>query len=92
MLVTGAIIKYYDWVRYSFKEVTMAQVAFFTFGFLHEPVGHPKTREYRDQAPVIWEAAEATPGFISRPLSLNNTLDHGPWGIYVAPRWYSGGI
>jgi hypothetical protein len=48
----------------------MARVAFFTFGVLREPIGHPQTKGFEDRAPGAFAEASAAPGFIGYPQEM----------------------
>ena len=42
----------------------MPRIAFYTFGILCEPWGHPAIKDFEDRGASIWESAEGTPGYI----------------------------
>ncbi|HEU5346697.1 MAG TPA: DUF3291 domain-containing protein [Ktedonobacterales bacterium] len=48
----------------------MARVAFFTFGVLREPRGHPQTRGFEDRIAASFAEASASPGFICYPQQM----------------------
>ncbi|HZC06305.1 MAG TPA: DUF3291 domain-containing protein [Ktedonobacterales bacterium] len=43
------------------------RVAFFTFGVLREPTGHPRTKGFEDRIADSFAEAAASPGFIGYP-------------------------
>jgi hypothetical protein len=45
----------------------MTRVAFFTFGVLREPVGHPQSQGFVDRIEGSFAEAAASPGFIGYP-------------------------
>jgi hypothetical protein len=70
--------------------MTMAQIAFYTFGLLREPFKDPMYQEYKDRAPAIWEVAEVTPGYLGPLRTTIETLGYDPRGTYTTPRWHAG--
>ncbi len=48
----------------------MARVAFFTFGVLREPTGHPQTKGFEDRIADSFAEATASPGFIGYPQAM----------------------
>lgn len=74
----------------------MAQLAFYTFALLHEPIGSEITRPFLEEMPEVFAAAEASPGFVARAVRpvLDKPpfgQDYGAWGLYAMPRFYDGG-
>ena len=58
----------------------MPRIAFYTFGILREPYGHPQVQGFFDRIDSVFEQAKNSEGFIA--------LDDGSWGDYVWPRFY----
>lgn len=58
----------------------MPRIAFYTFGILREPYGHPRVQGFFDRIDSVFEQAKNSEGFIA--------LDDGTWGDYVWPRFY----
>jgi hypothetical protein len=44
----------------------MVQLAFYTFGILREPQGHPQVQGFFDRVTATFESAEGTDGFVNR--------------------------
>ncbi len=42
----------------------MPVIAFYTFGLLHEPPGHPRVRRFEERTDSVFERAKNAPGFI----------------------------
>jgi len=61
------------------------RIAFFTFGVLKEPVGHPDVQEFVDRVENVYASAEASPGFLERSVRNVQTWEHA-WGPVVTPR------
>jgi hypothetical protein len=75
---------------------SVARLAFYTFGLLHEPWGGEVVRPFVEAAPDVFSAAAAAPGYIARavPPDLNRPKsgqDYGEWGVHVTPRFNDGG-
>jgi hypothetical protein len=75
----------------------MARLAFYTFGILKEPWGHPVVQGFLDAAPNIFHEAENTEGYITRaerPDVRQSYFgqDFGPFGEFAVPRFYTGGM
>jgi len=58
----------------------MSRIAFYTFGILREPYGHPQVQGFFDRIDSVFEQARNSEGFIA--------LDDGTWGEYEWPRFY----
>lgn len=58
----------------------MPRIAFYTFGILREPYGHPQVQGFFDRIDSVFEQAKNSEGFIA--------LDDGTWGDYVSPRFF----
>lgn len=75
----------------------MPSLALYTFGVLRAAYNDERLTGFTASAPSIFAEAEASEGFIGhagiarRDLRGNAALgeDYGPWGVYVAPRYYS---
>lgn len=48
----------------------MARVAFFTFGVMREPWGHPAVRGFEDRIDAAFATAREVPGFIALPAAM----------------------
>jgi hypothetical protein len=53
----------------------MARVAFHTFGVLREPFGHPQVQGFEERVGVTFAAAEAAPGLLAYPASMQISQD-----------------
>ncbi|HEX2347934.1 MAG TPA: DUF3291 domain-containing protein [Ktedonobacterales bacterium] len=53
----------------------MARVAFFTFGVLQEPRGHPQTRGFEERVAASFAEASGSPGFIGYPQGMHALPD-----------------
>jgi hypothetical protein len=61
----------------------LPRVAFYTFGILHETLGHTRVQEFADRTPHVFASAARRDGFIGR-----STNDE-PWGnFWDVPRFY----
>jgi hypothetical protein len=73
-------------------------VALYTFGLLKAPLGSEELREFSAMSPSVYGEAEASRGFIANAAAARPDLkgraglgvDYGPWGVNVAPRFYTG--
>ena len=54
----------------------MARVAFFTFGVLREPIGHPQTKGFEDRTVGAFAEASAASGFIGYPQEMQARPDN----------------
>jgi hypothetical protein len=54
----------------------VARLAFYTFGILREPRGHPQVQGFSDRSPGAVESAKGTDGFIA--LLGDRPVDFGP--------------
>lgn len=61
------------------------RIAFFTFGVLNAPVGHPGVQGFVDRVESVYAAAEGSLGFFARSERNVQTWDHS-WGPVIAPR------
>jgi hypothetical protein len=68
----------------------MMNVAFFTFGILHEAQGHPHVQGFFDLNVRTGEAAEQSDGFLGRS-KLNPETGQHSWGERVHPRFFHEG-
>ena len=59
----------------------MPRIAFYTFGILREPYGHPQVQGFFDRAGPAFEQVERAVGFVARDRD-------GAWGPYVSPRFF----
>ena len=74
-------------------------VALYTFGLLKAPLGSEELREFAIMSPSVFGEAGASKGFIANAAAARPDLkgqaglgtDYGPWGVGVAPRFYTGG-
>ncbi len=65
------------------------KLAFMTYGKLVEEFGHPTVQGFVDRVPGVYDAADATPGFVDR--SKRSLEDYGhSWGKIVTPRCWGG--
>ncbi|CCE07763.1 conserved hypothetical protein [Bradyrhizobium sp. STM 3843] len=79
----------------------MSRIALYTFGILNAAAKSDELADFRAVAPAVYGEAERSEGFIAHAVSARPDLygksrlgqDFGPWGVYVAPRFYqpSGG-
>lgn len=60
-----------------------------TVGRLHEPFHHPRSQGFLDRVPGVYDAADASEGFIARSDRDLETLYH-TWGAVRHPRCYGG--
>src|SRR5215467_9547580 len=63
------------------------KLAFFTYGVMHEPLGHARVQGFLDRVPGVYAAADASAGFHSRSIRDLVTWKHS-WGELVAPQCY----
>lgn len=76
----------------------MPRLALYTFGVLKGVTGSEALREFSAMAPLVFGEADTVDGFISHAGAARPDLagkskfgeDFGPWGIAVAPRFYTG--
>jgi Domain of unknown function (DUF3291) len=68
------------------REYQMARVAFMTFGVLHEPRAHLRSKGFIDRIPANYEMAERSEGFVDRS-HLDPDTDRHSWGELVCPRF-----
>jgi hypothetical protein len=66
----------------------MARLAFMTFGVLHEPRSHPRSKGFVDRIPATYAAAERSEGFVDRSYLDPDTGRHS-WGDSVCPSFVS---
>jgi len=65
----------------------MARLAFYTFGVLHETIGHPRVQDFWDRVVPVIRSAASYPGYIA------HDSDRGErWGEDTAPRFYDPAI
>lgn len=74
------------------------RLAFSTITLLSNPYGHPDILSFEDRIGPVFEAAEQSPGFITRARPVDDKLhltnferDWGIWGTFTVPRFYRGG-
>lgn len=68
----------------------MAKLAFYTFGILEEPVGHPDSLGFLQRIPSVFEGAEQSDGFVGRAVSRSFDDPDPIWGDPSArPRFTS---
>jgi len=65
------------------------KLAFMTFGHLLEEFGHPKVQGFVDRVPAVYDAADATPGFVDRSKRSLEDYSHS-WGSIVTPKCWGG--
>jgi hypothetical protein len=70
----------------SWEEVEVFRVAFMTFGVLHEPRAHERSKGFVDRVPRVFEQAERSDGFIDRSRVDPDSGLHS-WGPLVCPRF-----
>jgi len=76
----------------------MSKIAFFTFGILNQPPGHPDVQGFVDRAQPIFMAAMNHEGFRGFATGPHNTepfddmseADYHEWGAFAVPRFYTG--
>jgi hypothetical protein len=74
----------------------MPRTALYTFGILKSSQETDKLADFEAAAPIAFNEAETAEGFIAHGSRARPDLygksklghDFGPWGIYVAPRFY----
>ena len=62
-------------------------LAFFTVGVFHEPIGHPRVQGFVDRLASVYAAAESSSGFRARSVRDVTTWTHS-WGEMVIPKCY----
>jgi hypothetical protein len=74
------------------------RVALTTFALMQQPYDHPDMAEFEENISVMFDGAEAAPGFIARARPAddlddvsNFVRDWGVWGTFAVPRGYTGG-
>jgi hypothetical protein len=67
----------------------MKKLAFMTYGTLLEEFGHPTVQGFIDRVSGVYDAADATPGFVDRSERNLETLGHS-WGEIVTPKCWGG--
>jgi hypothetical protein len=72
-------------------------IALYTFGLLKAPFGAEEMSGLSAAAPSVYGEAETAEGFIGHAAAARPDLggvvpgqDYGPWGVFVAPRFYQG--
>jgi hypothetical protein len=76
----------------------MPRLALYTFGVLKDVMGSEILTDFVAMAPSVYAESGAVDGFIAHAAAARPDLigkakfgeDFGPWGIYVAPRFYTG--
>ena len=66
----------------------MSKIAFFTFGVLRHPEGHPHNQDFVDRTDPTFEIAEASEGFVDRSV-FDEETELESWGDCVPPRFTS---
>ena len=67
----------------------MARLAFYTFGILHEPREHPRTKGFIERVPLVFDSAENSEGFVDRASARNREENDPRWGEPGAnPRFF----
>lgn len=56
----------------------MARVAFYTFGIMHEPWGHPRVSGFERRIPLVFHVSEESQGFIGS-FQTATDKDYGNW-------------
>src|SRR5215467_4558547 len=67
------------------------RIAFFTFGVLHAPVGHPEVQGFIDRIGDVYAAADGSAGFFARSIRNVQTWEHS-WGPVIAPKCAPPGV
>ena len=74
----------------------MPRVALTTFALMKQPYDHPDMAEFEENISVMFQGAEAAPGFITRARPVddlddvsNFDRDWGVWGTFAVPRSYT---
>ena len=67
------------------------RIAFFTYGVLNAPVGHPTVQGFVDRIASVYASAEGSLGFFARSERNVHTLEHS-WGPVIAPRCTPEGV
>lgn len=62
----------------------MSRVAFMTFGVLHAPRTHRRSKAFLDGSPAIHEAAERSEGFVAGS-NLDSDTGRDRWGQFICP-------
>ncbi len=66
----------------------MSKLAFYTFGILHEPREHPRTKGFADRSPFVYASAENSKGFVDRAPQRITEKQDPRWGDRLAePRF-----
>src|SRR5689334_13115326 len=61
------------------------RIAFFTYGVLKQPIGHPEVQGFIDRVESVYGAAEGSLGFFARSERNVQTWEHS-WGPVIAPQ------
>ena len=67
------------------------RIAFFTYGVLKQPIGHPEVQGFVDRVESVYGAAEGSLGFFARSERNIQTWEHS-WGPVLAPRCTPEGV
>jgi len=67
------------------------RIAFFTYGVLNGPVGHPVVQGFVDRIASVYAAAEGSLGFFARSERNVQTWEHS-WGPVIAPKCTPEGV
>jgi len=66
----------------------MPRLAFMTFGVLHEPRDHPRSKGFIDRIPSVYATVERCEGYIDRSYLDPETGLHS-WGTSICPSFVS---
>jgi hypothetical protein len=67
------------------------RIAFFTYGVLKQPIGHPEVQGFIDRIESVYGAAEGSLGFFARSERNVQTWEHS-WGPVLAPQCTPQGV
>ena len=62
-----------------------SKIAFYTFGVMKSPIGHPEVQGFLDRAGAVYAAADGSAGFFERSIRDLNSWEHS-WGPIVTPK------